>query len=144
MLARTLPDVVKDLQYQFENCSRANIQQLIHFYAPNAVFKDPFQEVTGHAAIEHIFLKMFDQLHDPYFKVQETLIGDDKVAFLWDFHFAFKRWNKSPQSLRGVSWLYFDDSLMIQTHRDYWDPAEGIYEKLPILGSIMRALKSLA
>jgi steroid delta-isomerase len=27
-------------------------------------------------------------------------------------------------------------------HRDYWDAAEELYEKIPVLGSILRWLKS--
>ena len=29
-------------------------------------------------------------------------------------------------------------------HRDYWDAAEELYEKLPLLGALMRWLKSAA
>jgi steroid Delta-isomerase len=29
-------------------------------------------------------------------------------------------------------------------HRDYWDAAEELYEKLPILGGLMRWLKRQA
>jgi hypothetical protein len=29
-------------------------------------------------------------------------------------------------------------------HRDYWDAAEELYEKLPVLGGLMRFLKRRA
>jgi hypothetical protein len=29
-------------------------------------------------------------------------------------------------------------------HRDYWDAAEELYEKLPVVGSLMRWLKRQA
>jgi hypothetical protein len=29
-------------------------------------------------------------------------------------------------------------------HRDYWDAAEELYEKLPVLGGLMRWLKTRA
>jgi hypothetical protein len=29
-------------------------------------------------------------------------------------------------------------------HRDYWDAAEELYEKLPVLGGLMRFLKRAA
>ena len=32
----------------------------------------------------------------------------------------------------------------IALHRDYWDAAEELYEKLPVLGVLMRWLKSRA
>ena len=29
----------------------------------------------------------------------------------------------------------------VVAHRDYWDAAEELYEKLPVLGALMRLLK---
>jgi hypothetical protein len=33
---------------------------------------------------------------------------------------------------------------LITLHRDYWDAAEELYEKLPVLGGLMRWLKKQA
>jgi steroid delta-isomerase len=33
---------------------------------------------------------------------------------------------------------------LVEKHQDFWDPAEGIYEKLPLIGPIMRGLKRSA
>jgi hypothetical protein len=32
----------------------------------------------------------------------------------------------------------------VSLHRDYWDAAEELYEKLPVVGSVMRWLKRRA
>jgi hypothetical protein len=32
----------------------------------------------------------------------------------------------------------------VQDHRDYWDAAEELYEKLPVVGGLMRWLKKRA
>ena len=37
-----------------------------------------------------------------------------------------------------------DDAQRITLHRDYWDAAEELYEKLPLLGTLMRWLKRRA
>jgi steroid delta-isomerase len=139
-----ISSIITGLKFEYENCTPNTIHQLIKFYAPNAIFKDPFQEVIGHPAISKIFFKMFEQLNEPRFVVQETLVGNQQAALLWEFHFSMKRWNTNAQSFTGVSWLYFDEDLLISKHHDYWDPSAGIYEQLPILGPLMRGLKSLA
>jgi steroid delta-isomerase len=143
-MSTPLSHVISGLKFQYENCKPETISQLLAFYAPHAIFRDPFQEVSGHAAISKIFSKMFDQLNTPRFIVEETLVGQNSAAILWEFRFSMKRWNTQEQSFKGVSWLYFDEAGLIQTHHDYWDPAAGIYEKLPIIGPVMRGLKSLA
>jgi hypothetical protein len=40
--------------------------------------------------------------------------------------------------------LHLDAIGLITLHRDYWDAAEELYEKLPLLGSLMRWLKRRA
>lgn len=139
-----LIDAVAELKFQYENVNPSSVDGLMNCYACDAVFKDPFQEVHGRPEIKHIFLNMYQQLNQPTFLIRETLIGDHQVAFLWDFHFSMKRWNKNPLKFTGVSWLYFDDQFFVATHHDYWDPSAGIYEHLPLIGTMMRGLKSLA
>ncbi len=44
-------------------------------------------------------------------------------------------------SITGATHLRFADCRKILLHRDYWDAAEELYEKLPVLGSFMRWLR---
>ena len=48
------------------------------------------------------------------------------------------------QTVRGASHLKFAADGRINFHRDYWDAAEELYEKLPLVGSLMRWLKRQA
>ena len=59
----------------------------------------------------------------------------------WDMQFRMRRFNRAPQSIRGASHLVFDANGLVLLHRDYWDAAEELYEKLPYLGGLMRWLK---
>ena len=135
---------LQNLQKAYESLTPDNVSELLSFYAEDASFKDPFQEVLGRDEIKQIFLKMFDQLNNPRFKVKELHNQQNQVSLLWEFHFEFKRWNHAPQMILGVSWLKLNDDGLIKRHHDFWDPAEGIYEKLPIIGSLMRFLKKSA
>ena len=45
------------------------------------------------------------------------------------------------QLIRGASHLKFDQQGRVVWHRDYWDAAEELYEKLPVIGWLMRFLK---
>lgn len=135
---------LKSLQYEYEHIEINRIDQLMAHYSTDATFKDPFQVVSGKEAIAHIFRKMFNQLSNPSFKVLSITHNSSEASILWEFTFQFKRWNRNPQSLKGVSWLTLNELGLITSHIDYWDPAEGIYEKLPVLGHLMRFLKKQA
>ena len=49
-----------------------------------------------------------------------------------------------PQTVRGASHLVLNEQGLITMHRDYWDAAEEMYEKFPVVGSLMRWLKKRA
>ena len=110
-------------------------------YAAGASFKDPFNEVRGHAAIMRLFEHMFVQVDGPRFVVL-TSIGQGNQAFLtWEFRFHMRRLVRGEQVVRGATHVCFDADGLVVMHRDYWDAAEELYEKLPLLGGLMRLLK---
>jgi hypothetical protein len=113
-------------------------------YAAGASFKDPFNEVEGVAAIGAIFAHMFEQVDEPRFIVTAS-VQQGAAAFLtWEFVFRFKRYGQGRQCIRGATHVTFDGAGLVVLHRDYWDAAEELYEKLPLLGTMMRWLKSRA
>ena len=128
----------------FENLSPETLDELPRFYAPNAEFKDPFNEVRGTAAITHIFRHMFAQVEQPRFVVGSRFSGDDGVMLLWNFHFRAR--GPIPvrdMTARGATHLRFDEAGKIVLHRDYWDVAEELYAKLPLIGWVMRGLQRM-
>ena len=129
----------------FETLSPAALEQIPRFYAEDAVFKDPFNEVRGLQAINQIFAHMYVALDKPHFVVQERIVQGQQCFLVWDFKFRFKRFDTTTlQTVRGGSHLKFDGNGRISLHRDYWDAAEELYEKLPVVGSLMRWLKKRA
>ncbi len=129
----------------FETISPSTVrEQLTSVYAADASFKDPFNEVQGHAAITAIFTHMFEQVDAPMFVVTTHVLQGDQAFLTWDFLFTMKRFSKEVQCIRGATHVVFDEMGMVSVHRDYWDAAEELYEKLPVLGALMRWLKRRA
>ena len=122
-----------------------DLDRLGDFYAPGARFKDPFNEVQGLPAIRQIFAHMFTALHGPHFVVTQQLVDGSQAFLVWEFRFRFRRFDTSTeQVVRGGSHLRFDAQGRVVLHRDYWDAAEELYEKLPVVGGLMRWLKRQA
>ena len=129
----------------FETLSPQALAQIPRFYALDAVFKDPFNEVAGLQAIGKIFAHMYVALDKPHFVVQERIVQGSQCFLVWDFKFHFKRFDTTTlQTVRGGSHLQLDAQGKITLHRDYWDAAEELYEKLPVVGLLMRWLKKRA
>ena len=126
----------------FESLSPASLNQLSEFYAPQAYFKDPFNEVRGVAEIHKIFSHMYAALAQPRFVVTDSIAQNDQCFLTWNFEFYFKSFDKTTlQTIRGGSHIRFAAEGRVHFHRDYWDAAEELYEKLPWLGGLMRWLK---
>ena len=129
----------------FEHLSPADVAALGSLYAPAARFKDPFNDVQGVPAIQAIFEHMFKSLESPRFVVTGRVVQGDQCFLTWDFVFAFRNFHRGvAQTVRGASHLVFDSHGRVMLHRDYWDAAEELYEKLPLVGALMRWLKRRA
>ena len=128
----------------FETLTPADTARLGEVYAAEARFKDPFNEVRGLAAVQAVFAHMYVALDEPRFVVRVIVVQGDACFLTWDFVFRFKRFSRELQTIRGASHLQLDAQGRITLHRDYWDAAEELYEKLPVVGALMRWLKARA
>lgn len=128
----------------FETLTPVDVASMDRLYAPQATFKDPFNEVQGVAAIQGIFAHMFVSLDDPRFVIVDAVAQEGQCFLRWEMHFRMKRLVTGNQVIRGASHLRFASDGRIAMHRDYWDAAEELYEKLPGIGVLMRWLKRRA
>ena len=132
----------------FEGLSPADLPKLRGVYAADARFKDPFNDVQGLPAIARLFDHMFRQLDQPRFTVRNAVAQGDALFLTWDFDFRTGRPGRTrgarAMQIHGASHLRFNTDGQVAMHRDYWDAAEELYEKLPIIGTLMRWLKRRA
>jgi ketosteroid isomerase-like protein len=138
-------DITARIAKLFEQLTADSVPQLLQLYAPDARFKDPFNDVRGLPEIERIFRHMYVALDQPHFVVTHQLVDGEQAFLVWEFRFRFKRSDTQTwQTVRGSTHLQLNAEGLITLHRDYWDAAEELYEKLPVLGSVMRWLKKRA
>lgn len=135
----------QDLVTFFETLSPDSVAQLHTVYEAQARFKDPFNEVQGLTEIERIFRHMYVALEQPHFVITGQVVDGTQAFLTWEFRFRFKRFDTHTlQTVRGASHVVFNEQGLVTLHRDYWDAAEELYEKLPVLGGFMRWLKKRA
>jgi predicted heme/steroid binding protein len=136
---------VDNIATYFETLTEASVSNLPDHYVADAYFKDPFNEVRGVKHIQHIFAHMYTALDKPRFIITNRIVQDNACFLVWDFKFYMKNYDKTKeQTIRGGSHLVLNEDGKIVSHRDYWDAAEELYEKLPVVGSLMRWLKKRA
>jgi steroid Delta-isomerase len=122
-----------------------SVSHLRELYAPDAYFKDPFNEVRGIDSIVKIFSHMFVQIAQPRFEVLSCIQGQgdhaDEAFLVWLFYWKKNTQGNEAPPIRGSSHVKFDSLGRVTYHRDYWDAAEELYETIPLLGSVLRLIK---
>ena len=126
----------------FETLTPASLAGLGTVYVDEARFKDPFNEVQGVPAIRRIYAHMFETLEAPRFVVVDSMPAGNRCCLVWQLRFGREGGRAGPrQAIRGASHLRYAADGRIELHRDYWDPAEELYEKVPLLGLLMRTIR---
>ncbi len=129
----------------FEQLAPTDLPRLAEIYAANTYYRDPFNEVRGLSPVARIYSAMFEELADCRFEILETIANGNSsrsVMLTWNYSFRIRKWKPDlVRHIHGATHLKFDASGKINYHRDYWDPAEEIYSKLPMVGALLRFLK---
>lgn len=125
----------------FATLSPQSLDRLDALFAPDARFKDPFNDVTGVPAIRAVFEHMYRVCPAPAFEVGEWALTG-RIAFIrWRFTDGPVAGRSMALDVDGMSRVVFDEAGRVVEHVDYWDPAAALYERIPVFGALLRALR---
>ena len=122
----------------FEELSVERIDGIEHFVSVNIKFKDPFNDISGLDAFCRLLVKMIDDVEGLRFEVIHRAWTEDVLFLRWSFQGKVKGHN---WEIQGMSEIIFDEQGLVCQHIDHWDAAEQFYEKLPLVGTILRIIK---
>lgn len=125
----------------YDEFSPAWIARLEELYAPGFAFKDAFHAIDGDfAALRAYFERVLTALAETRFIVDDVATGGDGSYVRWRWQWR-RRARDAQRTVSGVTHLRFDGDGRITHHTDLFDAAEGFYEALPVVGSLLRAIK---
>lgn len=118
---------------------RADIRSV---YAPEFYFNDTLKTVRTVDELERYFLATDEALASYALTVEEAAPTPEGVYLRWRMDVSYRRLRKGEVSSSiGVSHIRFDKDGRVVYHQDYWDPASALFEKIPVLGAGIRAVK---
>lgn len=131
-------DVIERYAALIEGAAPASIGEMTAMCEPDIHFADPFNDVRGREAMEHVFRDMFEKLDEVGFEVKE-IVGSGRS---WALRFIFTAAAKmiGRVEIEGVTCLRLSERGLIEEHVDFWDGG-ALYERMPVLGSAVRAVK---
>ena len=125
----------------FNHLQPTSLKEIDSIYAAQALFRDPFNELKGRAKVLQVYQHMFDHLQHPRFTITRIVAHGTEAFMVWDFDFSLRG---RQMKIHGCTYFVLDSAGLIVLHRDYWDAAEELYEKIPLVRHAMQWLKKKA
>lgn len=122
------------------------VEPLASCFSENVRFRDPFNDLGGKTTVVAVFAEIPQQLQHIRFDVTERAYTQrhakhSTALIKWQLSANLKRLAGRPWQVEGCSEIQFNANGLVTAHLDYWDAAHGLYTQIPLIGSLMRALK---
>ena len=122
----------------FETLTPETLARLDALVTADVWFKDPFNDVRGVDAMTWVFRHMFENLGNVTFRVHRAVSEGDMCFMTWTFSATLRG---APWAVEGTSVVRFNDDGRVVEHIDHWDAATGFYERLPLIGWMLRRIR---
>jgi hypothetical protein len=133
-------DLVERFKRAFEDSSNLNVELLDGIYAQDIHFKDPIHDIHGIAELKVYLNRMCGNLESCRFEYLDEVVQNGKAYVKWDMHFSHPSLKKGVHKVRGISQIHYNSRIYYQ--EDVYDMGSMIYEKVPVLGSVVLWLKT--
>jgi hypothetical protein len=111
-------------------------------YAVDAYLADPFRTVEGIDDLEAYFLSSTETFNECSFVIEDVAGHKGEYYFRWTMHLVLKRSPEEKIEAIGMSHIRFNREGKVVFHQDYWDAGSTVYERIPVLGGLIRKVKS--
>jgi len=131
------------VEWSFNALNKDNVAEVVDkFYHPDLEFSDPIVKVKGREAMKKYYANMYKNVKEVRFAFNEFVTHGDTVVGVWVMTLKTDGLNGGEAfQVEGNSVIKFQDGQAIY-HRDYFDVGAMIYEKLPVIGWMVRKVKS--
>ncbi len=127
----------------FNSFTGKNPEILGKYYAPDIVFKDPVVEIKGLKDLTTYYTHTYQNVISIHFDFLHFSILENECYARWIMTIAVKHLNNNkPYKVEGMCHLKVNQNGLVEYHRDYVDMGSMVYEKLPLLGTIIRFIKN--
>lgn len=136
---------IQKLKAFYQDYAGADLDALRQIYHASVTFEDPLHVIEGRESLRQYFEAGRQGLNFCRFSFHDQIVSNDRVVLEWEMLFAHRRLNKGKIIVRGCSILsYCLDKQLVVRHKDYFDLGNMLYEHIPVLGSMVRIVKTKA
>jgi len=134
-------NVVERFQAMYQALDKDRLHLLAEVYSPDIVFIDPIHRVEGIEDLTEYFRRMYEGVAEIGFAFDDVVVERDRAFLAWEMELRHNRFRpRDTLTLPGATLIRFDQQ--VRFHRDYFDLGAMIYERTPVLGGAIRAIKA--
>ena len=125
----------------FNELDSDSLDRLPNIYDNDVHFQDPVREIRGLEDLRRYYANLYQDVLSCHFEYQPGMEDATQAVIPWVMHVRHGTFRRGQEiSLSGISHICFTDR--VHRHRDYFDMGEFIYERVPVLGGIIRRIKA--
>ena len=126
----------------FENLALSNIQSLRQIYTDDVCFEDPAHAIQGLDTLISYFESLYKNLEGCQFKFHKKMASSEDIFLSWTMLVKHKKIRHGEViRVEGASYLKIRSGKVFY-HRDYFDLGAMVYENVPLLGVLIRSIKT--
>lgn len=126
----------------FNTLDRNNLQLVDELYDERVEFVDPFHTIRGREALRAYYAGMYANVQQIRFDFSGETATADELVLYWRMTYRHPRVGGGKEiSVAGCTRLRFGANGKVTLHRDYFDAGEMLYEHLPLVGRVVRAIR---
>ena len=112
-------------------------------YASDAFLNDTLKTLHGAPSIRDYFIKTAQGLVSMTVSFDDAALSGRNYYFRWTMDTRMKHLARG-KTIRtiGVTMVRFDPAGRVLIHQDFWDSAQGVWDHVPIMGSVIRWIQS--
>ena len=134
-------DVVAKVMGFYADFSKDSIPMIDELYTQDIEFIDPVHRLMGSLALKAYMKSMAANMLHYEMRYIEKIESEGCAHLSWEMSIAHKQLNNNkPILVRGMSLLKFTSKVYY--HEDSYDLGALVYEHVPVVGRIIKSLKS--
>lgn len=133
--------IVARFEAFYRDFDTTDIRDAESVYHVKTVFRDPVKVVSGRQQLMTYLEHSRQGLTHCKFTLAEPVCVANTAFWTWDMHYSHPKLDQGNIStLRGATLIKFEDLVVAQ--EDFYDLGAMVYEKVPMLGMVVRRIKS--
>lgn len=128
----------------FADFAPDRVQRLLaETYAPQLYFNDTLKTLHDRDALARYLEDSAAAVASCAVAVRDAISNREGDYYLrWHMRIRFRKFARGRDTASiGISQLRLDGDGRVTFHQDFWNAADGVYEHMPLLGSLIRRVK---